>query len=464
MTSTDKRTQKSAELRRRAEATFRETASQSPVNLAELPPIVVGKMLHELRVHQIELEMQNEELRRAQAELDASRARYFDLYDLAPVGYCTVGETGLIQQANLAVATLLGLDRAALFKQPFSRFIRNDDQNNYYLQRKKLIASSEPQTFELRMLKHDGTPFWASLTCSVACGGGDAAVLRIVLGDISELKALDAKLEQARSQLLQSEKMAAIGQLAAGVAHEINNPVGYVNSNLGTLGDYLSGLLKLVDAYRLATKSCTPDDSALREANRLADEFELEYVRGDAVALLAESKDGLDRIRRIVSDLKDFSHVDAVVWESFDLHACLESTLNVVWNELKYKVTLVKDYGELPEITGLPHQISQVFMNLLINAAQAIAERGTITLRTGCEADFVWIEVEDTGSGIAPENIPHIFDPFFTTKPVGSGTGLGMAVSYGIVQKHQGRIEVRSIVGQGTTFRVCLPIHPADSK
>jgi signal transduction histidine kinase len=268
-------------------------------------------------------------------------------------------------------------------------------------------------------------------------------------------------LELAQQQLLQSEKMAAIGQLAAGVAHEINNPLGYVSSNLGTLRQYLTGLLQLVDAYRLVTLRCAPDDSALLEANRLAGEFDLEYVRDDAPVLLAESTCGLDRIRRIVSDLKDFSHVDAVVWEPFDLHACLESTLNVVWNELKYKVTLVKEYGDLPAITGLPHQLSQVFMNLLINAAQAIVEHGTITLRTGCAADSVWIEVEDSGVGIAPENLPRIFEPFFTTKPVGSGTGLGMAVSYSIVQKHQGSIDIRSEVGQGTTVRVNLPIHPA---
>ena len=268
-------------------------------------------------------------------------------------------------------------------------------------------------------------------------------------------------LELAQQQLLQSEKMAAIGQLAAGVAHEINNPVAFVSSNLGTLRHYVTGLLHLVDAYRFATQRCMPDDSALLEVNRLAGEFDLEYVRGDAPTLLAESAEGLDRVRRIVSDLKDFSHVHAVVWEPFDLHVCLESTLNVVWNELKHKATLVKEYGDLPAISGLPHQLSQVFMNLLINAAQAIVESGTITLRTGCTADSVWIEVEDSGVGIAPENLPRIFEPFFTTKPVGSGTGLGMAVSFSIVQRHQGWIDIRSEVGQGTTVRVNLPIHPA---
>ncbi|MEI7612977.1 MAG: ATP-binding protein [Betaproteobacteria bacterium] len=384
-----------------------------------------------------------------------------DLYKLAPVGYCTLSEQGLILQANLTAATVLGVARGRLIKQAFSRFISRDDQNAYYLQRKQLLNSGKPASFELRMVRADGSPFWANLACTLALEVDGASVSRIVLSDVSERKALDATLEQTRNQLLQSEKMAAIGQLAAGVAHEINNPVGFVNSNVGTLAGYLTGLLKLVDAYRLAAESCPADDPALREAKRLADDFELDYVRDDAVALLAESKDGLERIKRIVSDLKDFSHVDAVEWELFDLHACLERTLNVVWNELKYKVTLVKEYGELPAITGLPHQLSQVFMNLLINAVQAIPEHGTITLRTGREADSVWVEVEDSGVGIAPENLSRIFEPFFTTKPVGLGTGLGMAVSYGIVQKHKGRIEVRSVVGQGTTFRVSLPIFSA---
>ena len=279
-----------------------------------------------------------------------------------------------------------------------------------------------------------------------------------------ELKALNEQLELTRGQLLQSEKMAAIGQLAAGVAHEINNPVGFVKANLGPLEEYLTGLLQLVDAYRLVAKRCPPDDPALYAANRIADRFELDYVRTDSVALIAESKDGLERIRRIVRDLKDFSHVDDAEWKFIDIHACLESTLNVVWNELKYKVTLVKDYSGLPEITCLPSQLSQVFMNILINAAQAISDHGTITLRTGLEANSIWVEIEDTGAGIAPEHLSRIFEPFFTTKPVGSGTGLGMAVSYGIIQKHDGRIDVRSEVGHGTTFRIKLPIHPVTAK
>jgi signal transduction histidine kinase len=163
-----------------------------------------------------------------------------------------------------------------------------------------------------------------------------------------------------------------------------------------------------------------------------------------------------------VFDLKTFSHVDQAEWTVADLHAGLESTLNIVWNELKYKADVVRDYGQLPEIECLPAQLNQVFMNLLVNAAQAIESHGTITLRTGQEGARVWLAVSDTGKGIAPENIGRVFDPFFTTKPVGKGTGLGLSLSYGIVKKHHGQIEVESTLGQGTTFRVWLPITQAD--
>ena len=175
---------------------------------------------------------------------------------------------------------------------------------------------------------------------------------------------------------------------------------------------------------------------------------------------MSQSKDGLERIRKIVQDLKDFSHVGSEGWKWVDLHKGLESTINIVWNELKYKCQLVKQYDTLPNVYCIASQINQVFMNLLVNASQAIEEKGTITIRTGNERDEVWVEIEDTGKGIAPDIINRIFDPFFTTKPVGLGTGLGLSLSYGIIQKHMGRIEVTSEIGKGTVMRVYLPVNP----
>lgn len=276
----------------------------------------------------------------------------------------------------------------------------------------------------------------------------------------SEQAILIGKLEEAHNQLLQSEKMASIGQLAAGVAHEINNPIGYVNSNLGKLREYVEELLAILHAYEEAEPLLPADAEVVRRLHALKAHADLDYIKEDVLALLAESSDGVTRVRSIVQDLKDFSHVDEGEWQWADLHRGLDSTLNVVSNEIKYKADVVKEYGVIPHIECLASQLNQVFMNLLVNAAHAMVEdkRGIITLKTGADEHLLWVEIADTGSGISPENLKRIFDPFFTTKPVGKGTGLGLSLAYGIVQKHGGRIEVTSKPGRGTTFRVILPI------
>lgn len=271
----------------------------------------------------------------------------------------------------------------------------------------------------------------------------------------AELKLANESLMKSQEQLLQSEKMAAVGQLAAGVAHEINNPIGFVNSNLGTLKTYVEQLLVLLDAYeRSAEASGVAADPALQVAREKA---EIAFLRQDVVALLDESHDGLQRVRKIVLDLRDFSRIDSQDWQEADLNAGMESTLNVVWNELKYKAEVVKDYGELPLVRCKLGQVNQVFMNLLVNAAQAIEVWGKITLSSGTEGPWVWVSVEDTGRGMTPEVMKRIFEPFFTTKPVGKGTGLGLSLAYGVVKEHGGHIDVSSQPGQGTCFKVCLP-------
>lgn len=274
-----------------------------------------------------------------------------------------------------------------------------------------------------------------------------------------EQQQLNRLLREAHAQLLQSEKMASIGQLAAGVAHEINNPVGYVYANLGSLAHYLEGLLRLVDAYEASETQF--QGAALEAIGQLKRDIELDYMRDDLPSLLHESREGVGRVRQIVQDLKDFSHVDEAEWQWADLHQGLHSTLNIVSSELKYKADVVQELGELPPVECMPSQLNQVFMNLLVNAAQAMDARGVITLRSGCTGNEVWIQVADNGSGIAPALQARIFDPFFTTKPVGKGTGLGLSLSYGIVRKHGGRIDLVSAPGQGTTFTVTLPVKQA---
>jgi signal transduction histidine kinase len=254
--------------------------------------------------------------------------------------------------------------------------------------------------------------------------------------------------------------MASIGQLAAGVAHEINNPIAFVNSNLGTLQTYLSYLLQLLAVYQRTDGLL---EAHLELANEIADvrkRMDLDYVRADVKSLMDESLDGVQRVRRIVQDLKDFSRVGEIERQEVDLHAGLNSTLNIVASSLRQKAEVRKEYGEIPHIEGVPAQLNQVFMNLLVNAGQSIEADGIITLRTGCDDEWVWVEVEDNGCGIPADNMTRIFEPFFTTKPVGMGTGLGLSLSYGIVAQHGGRIEVSSQIGTGSTFRVLLPRDP----
>lgn len=285
-----------------------------------------------------------------------------------------------------------------------------------------------------------------------------------LLSDVHGESEFKRRLEEAQNQLLQSEKMASIGQLAAGVAHEINNPIGYVYSNLSTLQKYLSDIFEVLSAYEALEPALDADDPILMEIRRLKESLDFAFLKEDISALMAESAEGISRVRKIVQDLKDFSHVDEAEWQWADLHKGLDSTLNIVNNELKYKAEVVRQYGELPSVECLPSQINQVFMNLLVNAAHAIESHGTIIIRTGTVGDEVWVEVTDTGKGIAPEHLNRIFDPFFTTKPVGKGTGLGLSLSYGIIQKHHGRIEVKSESGRGTTFTIRLPVQQSTNR
>ncbi|HEV7815825.1 MAG TPA: ATP-binding protein [Janthinobacterium sp.] len=281
-----------------------------------------------------------------------------------------------------------------------------------------------------------------------------------------ELTELNDKLSMAQEQLMQSEKLASIGQLAAGVAHEINNPIGYIFSNFGTLQAYLEKLFTMLKAYEDA-ETAIADPAIAARLQRMRESIELNYLREDIPVLMDESKEGIARVRHIVQDLKDFSRVDASQeWVWANLHQGIDSTLNIVSNEVKYKADVIKEYANIPDIECLPSQLNQVIMNLVMNAAHAIGdERGKITIRTGSGDDArVWLEISDTGSGIAPENLSRIFDPFFTTKPVGKGTGLGLSLAYGIVQKHRGHIEVDSQPGRGTTFRITLPVRRADSE
>ncbi|MEY4720138.1 MAG: hypothetical protein RL563_2756 [Pseudomonadota bacterium] len=281
----------------------------------------------------------------------------------------------------------------------------------------------------------------------------------------AEIQRRQQENQQVQLQLLQSEKLAAIGQLAAGIAHEINNPIGFINSNLGTLKTYWDDLMSLFNAIDALTSDECFRPEALEQLKQLQHTKNFDYLRQDIPELITESLEGLSRVKSIVQDLKNFSHAEENQWDLADLHKGLDSTLNIIWNELKYHCTIHKHYGDIPEIYCLPLQLNQVFMNLLINAGQAIQSHGDIHITTGKLGDHeVWVEITDTGDGIPPELINRLCEPFFTTKPVGKGTGLGLSISQNIIKKHHGRMEITSQMGQGTTFRILLPIRQTQNE
>ncbi|WP_313952269.1 ATP-binding protein, partial [Accumulibacter sp.] len=342
-----------------------------------------------------------------------------------------------------------------------------------------LLSQGQPFQRELFLRRADDSTFWGNLIGYLIDPKDPAKGTIWLIEDRSEfkqaeqalrenlqqLKETNRRLEEAQDQLLQSEKLASIGLLAAGVAHEINNPIGFVSSNLRMLATYSHDLLRLVDAYAVATSSAQLSADAAADLAALRSAVDIDYLRTDLDQLLSESDDGLRRVRDIVQNLKDFSHIDTGEWQQVNLNNCIKSTLNVVWNEIKYKAKAQLELGDLPDVLCNAPQVNQVIMNLLVNAAHAIEANGIITIRSGHDEKDAWFEIEDSGCGMSEAVQKRIFEPFFTTKPIGAGTGLGLSVSYGIIGKHGGRIEVFSTSGVGTRFRVGLPINgsPAPS-
>jgi signal transduction histidine kinase len=262
-------------------------------------------------------------------------------------------------------------------------------------------------------------------------------------------------LQSAQEQLIQTEKMASLGQLVSGIAHEIKNPLNFIYGNTGFLADYTQKIQGLLDAIE-KLPSLSEEDKA--EIERRKEEIHYSFIKKDLKILIDNFTDGSRRINAIVSDLRTFSRMDRDVMSEVDLHASLEMSLNLLRNQYKNRIEIHREYGDVPKIQGYPGKLHQVFMNLLSNAFQAVKDKGDVWLRTRAANGNVEIEISDNGSGISQENIKKIFEPFYTTKPVGQGTGLGLSISYGIIEQHGGKIQVASAPGKGSTFTVLLPI------
>ena len=424
----------------------------------------------------------NSQLVEAQDNLKKSTEWLQSILDIAPEAIIVFNSEQCITVFNRGAESIFGYRVDEVIGKPLEMLI----SENFHVAHPHLISAfgvEDADTFamgtrsELIGLRKDGSEFPAGVSVS-KIGTGDGNTFTVIIRDLTKQKeseellqrkqeeqeALIVKLRDAQEQLLQSEKMASIGQLAAGVAHEINNPVGYINSNLSTLQNYLTDLFDIVQMYQSYESIFSEHEEISKLIKQVEEDKDLEFLKTDVPELLNESLEGVVRVKQIVQDLKNFSHVDDVEWHMSDLHKGIDSTINVAHNELKYKADVVKVYGELPEIECIISQINQVIMNLLVNAAHAIEEHGTITIRTGVEGEGVWIEIEDTGKGMDDDIKKRVFDPFFTTKPVGSGTGLGLSLSYGIIQKHNGTITVNSEVGKGSTFHIWLPIKHTDKE
>jgi signal transduction histidine kinase len=271
-----------------------------------------------------------------------------------------------------------------------------------------------------------------------------------IVGLEQSLAEQNRALREAQAALVQNEKLAGLGRLAAGLAHEINNPLAYVTNNLAVLRRDMQSALAALDAYRR-------NDPA--EAARLETEADLAYFQANFARTCDKSLEGVQRVRDIVRNLREFAHLDQAEFKEVDLNVALESAVEVLRHELRKKDLRVERHMEpLPALLGLPGKLNQVFLNLLLNAIQACGQGGTVTIRTGLDGASAVVEIQDNGCGICPEHRPRLFEPFFTTRQVGEGTGLGLSVSFGIVRDHGGSIEVESEVGRGSTFRVRLPV------
>lgn len=325
----------------------------------------------------------------------------------------------------------------------------------------RAIHDNEPFDLELFLITAKNNKKLVHATGQILLQNGKPCKVSGTFQDITEMRLNEEAMRDMQTQIMQNDKLATIGQLAAGVAHEINNPMGFVGSNMVTLSKYVEKynryIQQLEEQLRRESAGLLPEHiQALRQS------LKMDYVMRDIAVLVEESNEGIERVKRIVQDLRTFSRADTTGAGLANLNSCMDSTINIVINEIKYSAELKRDYGDIPKVHCNAQQINQIFMNLLINATHAIQakgeEFGEIVVRTWCDQDNVFVSVSDNGCGIPPENQQKIFDAFFTTKEIGKGTGLGLSISSGIIRKHGGEITLTSEMGVGSTFIVRLPL------
>jgi PAS domain S-box-containing protein len=402
-------------LRRQAEGLSARHPRPASATPEAITPSLAEEMLQELRVHQIELELQNEELCRVQGDLDHSRARYFDLYDLAPVGYFTLDPQSLIQEANSTGAQLLGMSRTTLVKQPISKFILPADQDLFYFARKRLQESSAAQSFELRMMKPDGAAFWVHMEATAGREAGAESHIRLVLSNIDERRRMEAMLHQ-------SKRMESLGLMAGGVAHDMNNVLSAILGLASVHAEIQPAGSQVREVFETITKAC-------------------------------------DRGGKLVRSLLEFARQGLVEEKELDLNDLIRNDLGLALraslDQIRLELDLVKD---LRPILGDGSALTHALMNLCVNAVDAMPDGGTLTIRSrNVPNGWVELQVEDTGTGMSLEVQEKALDPFFTTKDHGKGTGMGLATAHRTVTAHLGEMEFLSVLGQGTRVLMKFP-------
>jgi two-component system, cell cycle sensor histidine kinase and response regulator CckA len=425
---------KLVKLRKRAEELFR----KDPSAVEKMPIREIEALVEELQIHQIELDMQNQELRSTQLKLEAQLDKYSDLYDFAPVGYFTISDQGMILNANLTGAFMLGVERKLMIKQPFSRFITSDTQDDYYLHRIKLFKTKGKENCEIKLLKKDGTNLHVHLECvPVQDDEGNIAAVRTVVTDISERKKIEEEKENLETQIRQLSKIEAVGTLSGGIAHDFNNIVGIILGNIELAMDDV------------------PDWNPAR-------------------LNLDEARTACLRAKSVVHKLLSFSYKTTSSKQPLKFISILNESLGLLRATIPASIDISRNINTTSDIIMADStQIQQVIINLCVNASQAMQSGGaiavnlenvdfdqdtTIQYQKLTPGRYVKCTVDDTGHGIKPEILDRIFDPYFTTKEVGEGSGLGLSIVYGIVKNHNGAISGESEPGKGSSFNIFFPV------
>jgi two-component system NtrC family sensor kinase len=386
------------------------------------------------------------------------------MIEFLPIGIGITTFDGKILSANSQILKIFGFSSFEEMSQHSMGTLYHEKKDRDRFLAK--IKKGRMDNFEAPFKRADGQVIWCSVSSVTQKDAENQTFFLNSIQDITERKKIEKEKSNLLVQLTQADKMASIGQLAAGVAHEINNPLSFVSSNLNSLEGYLSDINHLLNLNNKLLSSIqdakVPDVISQKKdmIQSFSREIEIDFIRNDIDNLMRDCSDGLDRIKKIVVDLKDFAHPETTTPVPVDINAGIKSTLNVAANELKYKAIITTDLGDIPPVMAVPQQINQVFLNILVNAAQTMTEKGEIgkiTIKTWHSAGHNFITISDTGCGISRENLKKIFDPFFTTKEIGKGTGLGMNIAYNIIKGHKGSITVESELSQGTTFKIALP-------